>query len=56
MVIGDLHVVGITIIKAETDTPLVVDTNRVLAIAVRAKAMEPVAWRYTQVVDPRCNS
>jgi len=40
--IDDLHVVGVTIGPSETDAPLVVDPDAVLAFAAALQGFEPV--------------
>jgi len=47
MVVADFNVVGVAVLKPETDTPLVVDGDRVLASTVSSERMEPVAeWDF----------
>lgn len=50
MVIADLDVVGIAVDEAETDSPLIVYGDRVLAFSVSGKRMESVTRRYLQVL------
>ncbi len=45
MVVADLDVVGVAVLEAETDSPLVVDGDRVLADSIALERMEPVTWR-----------
>ena len=47
MVVADFNVVGVAVLKPETDTPLVVDGDRVLASTVSSERMESVAeWDF----------
>lgn len=50
MVVTDFNVVGVSVDKAKTDPPLVVDRNRVLPLAVAPERVKPVARRYFQIV------
>ena len=45
MVVADLDVVGVAVLEAETDSPLVVDGDGVLADSIALERMEPVTWR-----------
>ena len=51
VVIDDLDVMRIAVVPAETDAPLVVDADAVLAIAVSFQCLQAVAGRYAQVVQ-----
>jgi hypothetical protein len=51
VVINDFDVVSIGIEPAETDSPLGVDTNAVLAEAVPGEFLEAIARRYLEVVE-----
>lgn len=53
VVIAHFDVVGIAVDEAETDAPLVVHGDRMLALPVAAQRMEAIAWRHLQVVE-RC--
>ena len=53
MVIRDFHVVGVAVFPAETDAPLVVDADAVLAFPVAFERFEPVARRHAQVFKRR---
>lgn len=47
MAVADFNVVGVAVLKPETDTPLVVDGDRVLASTVPSERMEPVSeWDF----------
>ncbi len=51
MVIADFDIVGLTIPEQKADPPLVVDGNRVLALAVASKRMQPVARWNPEVAE-----
>jgi hypothetical protein len=42
-VVDDLDLVGVTVVPAEADAPLVVDADAVLAVAITLERFEPVA-------------
>jgi len=52
VVVGDLDLVGVAVLEAEADTPLVVHRDRVLTLALALKRMQPVAGRDLEVVEP----
>src|SRR6185312_551639 len=49
--IDDLHVVGVTIGPSETDAPLVVDPDAVLAIAAALQGFEPVCRGSARIIQ-----
>jgi hypothetical protein len=49
--IRDLHIVGIAVLEAETDSPLVVDGNGELAFSVSFQGMKAIAQRRLQVIQ-----
>ena len=51
MVIHDLHVVGVIVLPAETDPPLIVDPDAVLALPVACKRLEPVPGRDSEILQ-----
>ena len=51
MVIDELDVVGIGILPTETDPPLIVDADTVLAAAITLEFLEPVPRRHPKVVE-----
>jgi hypothetical protein len=51
VVVDDLHVEGISSPPHETDTPLVVDSNAVLALPLALEFLETVAWRNAKVLN-----
>lgn len=53
MVIANLDIVGIAINEAETYPPLIVDGDRVLALSISFKRVEPVTRRHLQIVQAR---
>lgn len=53
MVVHDLNVVGISRSPSETDSPLSVDANAVLASSIPLQPFELVTWRYPKVIENR---
>jgi len=49
VIVNDLDIVGVAILPAEANTPLVVDTNTVLATAPTLKLLQSIARRYSQI-------
>jgi hypothetical protein len=42
MIIDDLDVVGVTVFPPETDTPLVIDSDAILALSVSGQLLVPI--------------
>jgi hypothetical protein len=55
MVIDDLNVLGSTARPAKADSPLVVDPNAVLTLAVTLERFEAISGWNTQVVELACD-
>lgn len=53
MVIDDLDVQGVSALEAETNTPLVVDTNAELAGAIATQFFKPVARWHAKEIERR---
>ena len=51
MVVADLDVVRIPVHEAETNAPLIVDRDRVLAPPIILERMEAIAGRHLEVVQ-----
>ena len=51
VVVNDLDFVGITIVPAKADPPLIIDPDTVLPGAIALELLEPVARRDTKVVQ-----
>ena len=49
MVVNDLDVEGIALLPAKANAPLIVDADRVLALAVALQRLEPVAGQAGKV-------
>lgn len=49
MIINDFYFVGTVCFPAEADTPLIVDTNGMLAFAVAFEHFQTVAWRNAEL-------
>ena len=54
MVIHDLHVVGVIVLPAETDPPLIIDPDAVPVLAVACKRLEPVPGRHPEIPQRHC--
>ena len=55
MIVNDFDVLRAGIGPDETNTPLIIDANAVLAFVVAAKWFEPIAWRYHQILQDACS-
>jgi hypothetical protein len=55
MVIDDLHVVGISLRAAKTQTPLIVYPNAKLPLAITLEGLQSVRRRYAQIIDASGN-
>ena len=51
MVVADFDIVCTSLVPAETDAPLVIDTDGILPGTVAGKFFEPVARRAAQIAD-----
>jgi len=51
VVVADFNIVGFAIHVSKADSPLVVDGNRVLAIAITAKRVQSVARRNPKIAE-----
>jgi hypothetical protein len=51
MVINYLDIVSVAPVPTETESPLIIDPNAVLALARAAQFFEPIARRNPQVLD-----
>jgi hypothetical protein len=45
VIINNLDVVGIAVMPAKTEPPLIVDANAVLALSVGSQGLQPVSGR-----------
>ena len=54
MVVDDLDLPCFAIAPDETDTPLFVDANAVLPLAVAPQRLKSVAGRHSQIVELAC--
>jgi hypothetical protein len=52
VVVGDLHVVGISAVPSETDTPLVVDRDAVLPGPITSQLLQPIPGLHAKVIQP----
>jgi hypothetical protein len=51
VVVADLDVVGVAVLEAKADPPLVVDRNGMLAGSISGEGVEPIAPRYPQILE-----
>jgi hypothetical protein len=51
MVVRHFDIMSIAFIPAETDAPLVVDTDAVLAAAIARKRLQPICWRDAEIIQ-----
>jgi len=54
MVVDDFDLVRMAFSPDETDSPLIVDADRVLSVTFSPQRFKPVAWRDTKIVEPLC--
>jgi len=53
MIIDNLNFVGVALSPHETDTPLLVDPDAVLALSVTSKLLQMIPWNRLQVREAR---
>ena len=53
VVVADFNVIRITIFKSETDSPLIIDCDRILALSLTLQRVKSVTWWTPEVVQPR---
>ena len=51
VIVGDFNIVGVSVLELETDTPLVVYRNGMLAGAFPSQRMKSVAGRHLEIVQ-----
>ena len=51
MVIDDFHIVRIAVLPTETDTPLIVDPDAVLAVPIAGEVLQPITGQPRQVTQ-----
>jgi hypothetical protein len=49
MVVHNLHIVGVIVFPVETDPPLIIDADTVLALPVAGKRLKPVPGRDPEI-------
>lgn len=54
MIVCNLNLIGITLVKPETNAPLVVDGDRVLTFAVTPEPVESIPRGDAKVIQVRC--
>ena len=53
MVINYFHIEGVSVNKAKTNPPLIINPNAEKPFAVASQGFEPISWRYTQKIKRR---
>jgi hypothetical protein len=51
VIVGDFDFVGAAVPPSEADAPLVVDSDRMLSLAITSQRMQFVAWRQPEIVE-----
>ncbi len=51
MIVNNLHLVGVAGIPAKTNSPLIVDPNTVLTLAISAELLKAIAGWDPQVIE-----
>ena len=51
MVVADFNIIGLAVLEQKADSPLVVDGNRMLPLAVASKRMQPIARWNPEVAE-----
>ena len=51
VIVGDLNFVGIPILPAKTDAPLLIHANAVLARSITPKLLQPIPGRHAKVTE-----
>jgi len=54
VIVDNLDIVGIAVVPAKTEPPLVVDANAVLALSVGSQWLQPVPGRACHVSQDHC--
>jgi hypothetical protein len=49
VVINDFHIVSVTVFPDETNSPLIIDADAVLANPITFKKLQAISWRTSQV-------
>jgi hypothetical protein len=50
MIVEDFDIVSFVVLPAKTNSPLGIDSNAVLTLAIALKLFQPVAWNRRQVL------
>jgi hypothetical protein len=53
VVVHDFHFVSITGAPRKAEAPLIVDANAVLALAIAAQFLQPIAWNGGELIKSR---
>jgi len=51
VVIDDFDIPGVAVIPFEADSPLIIDSDAVLAFPVILQLLEAIAWRDSEVIE-----
>jgi hypothetical protein len=52
MIIREFDLKGISVHEPEADAPLIIYGDRKLPVSLPLKFVQPVAWRYLQIIKP----
>ena len=55
MIVGNLHVIAVTIAPNETDAPLIIDPDRVLSLAISPQGLQLISRGRSQDAQFRCS-
>jgi dihydrofolate reductase len=51
VIVYDLNIMGVAVLPAEADAPLVIDANAVLAAPSALELLQPIGWRHSQIAQ-----
>jgi hypothetical protein len=54
VVVHNLDIVSIAISPDEAQPPLIVNADAVLSLPIVIQRLQTIAWRFSEIVEPRC--
>jgi hypothetical protein len=51
VVVGNLNIIGVTIVPSKANPPLIIDSNAVLTLAVSRQSFEPISWGRSEICE-----
>jgi len=51
MIIYNFDIESITFVEYKANSPLIIDTDRMLACPITPQRLEPVSWRYAKILQ-----